>query len=86
MTSWRAAAILTGVLTLAALARDAFYAYDPTKDAWTELRTEVMPFAMKGSSFDVVTTPLADHGVTLFITAERKGLKVCLYKHSAPGK
>lgn len=26
------------------------------------------------------------HGVTLFFTTGQKGLKVCLYKHSAPGK
>jgi len=38
---------------------------------------------MKGSSFDVVATPVSNHGVTMFFTAERKGLKVSLYKHVA---
>lgn len=61
---------------------DKFHAYDSTTDAWKELPTEGMPFAMKGSSFDVVATPVASHGVTLFFTAQRKGLKVCLYKHA----
>jgi hypothetical protein len=60
---------------------DRFYSYNPATDAWKELSTEGMPFAMKGSSFDVVATPVTDHGVTLFFTAERKGLKIVLYKH-----
>ena len=51
-----------------------------------ELGTEGMPFRMKGSSFDVVATPVSNHGVTLFFTAERRGLKVFLYKHAAPRK
>jgi hypothetical protein len=63
---------------------DKFYSYNPKTDTWKELATEGMPFAMKGSSFDVVATPVADHGVTLFFTAQRKGLNVVLYKH-APG-
>jgi hypothetical protein len=61
---------------------DRFYSYNPAKDVWKELATEGMPFAMKGSSFDVVATPISNHGVTLFFTAQRKGLKVFLYKHS----
>lgn len=65
---------------------DKFYAYDAKADTWKELPTEGMPFAMKGSSFDVVATPVAAHGVTLFFTAARKGLKVCLYKHAAADK
>ena len=65
---------------------DKFYAMDPVKDAWKELGTEGMPFRMKGSSFDVVATPVSNHGVTLFFTAERRGLKVFLYKHTAPRK
>jgi hypothetical protein len=59
---------------------DRFYSFDPVKDAWKKLSTEGMPFRMNGSSFDVVTTPVANYGVTLFFTAERKGLKVYLYK------
>jgi hypothetical protein len=62
---------------------DKFYSFDPIKDAWKELSTEGMPFRMKGSSFDVVTTSVSNYGVTLFLTAERKGLKVYLYKHAA---
>jgi hypothetical protein len=65
---------------------DKFYALDPAKDAWKELSTEGMPFRMKGSPFDVVATPVSSHGVTLFFTAERKGLKVYLYKHTASRK
>jgi hypothetical protein len=61
---------------------DKFYAYNPTTDDWKELPTEGMPFPMKGNSFDVVATPVSNYGVTLFFTAERKGLKVCLYKHT----
>jgi hypothetical protein len=61
---------------------DKFYSYNPATDSWKELPTTGMPFQMKGSSFDVVSTPIANHGVTLFFTAERKGLKVCLYKHA----
>jgi hypothetical protein len=41
-----------------------------------------MPFAMKGSSFDVIAAPDSTHGVTMFVTGQRKGLKVCLYKHA----
>lgn len=59
---------------------DRFWSLDPIKDTWSELSTEGMPFRMKGSSFDVVATPVSNHGVTLFFTAERKGLKVCLFK------
>jgi len=62
---------------------DQFYSYNPARDTWTKLSTEGMPFKMSGSSFDVVATPIADHGVTLFFTAARKGLLVCLYKHTA---
>jgi hypothetical protein len=62
---------------------DKFYSVNPVTDTWTELSTEEMPFKMKGSSFDVVATPISNHGVTLFFTAERKGLKVCLYKRAA---
>jgi hypothetical protein len=62
---------------------DKLYSLDTAKDAWKELSTEGMPFRMKGSSFDVVATPVSNHGVTLFFTAERKGLKVYLYKHTA---
>ena len=58
----------------------------PIKDAWKELGTEGMPFRMKGSSFDVVATPVSNHGVTFFFTADRRGLKVFLYKHTAPRK
>jgi hypothetical protein len=65
---------------------DRFYSYNPAKDTWKELSTEGMPFSMKGSSFAVVATPVSDHGVTLFFTAERKGLKVCLYKHATASK
>jgi hypothetical protein len=61
---------------------DRFYSYEPARDRWNELPTEGMPFTMKGSSFDVVATPISNHGVTLFFTAQRKGLKVFLYKHS----
>jgi N-acetylneuraminic acid mutarotase len=49
---------------------DKFYSYNPATDAWKELSTEGMPFAMKGSSFDVVATPVASHGVTVFFTAQ----------------
>jgi hypothetical protein len=63
---------------------DRLYSYNPATDAWKELGTEGMPFSMTGNSFDVVATPIAGAGVTLFFTAPRKGLKVCLYKHSAP--
>jgi hypothetical protein len=63
---------------------DRLWSCNPVADTWTELSTEGMPFRMKGSPFDVVATPLASHGVTLFFTAERKGLKVCLYRHSSP--
>jgi hypothetical protein len=65
---------------------DRFYSFDPAKNAWKELSTKGMPFRMKGSSFDVVATPVLNYGVTLFFTAERKGLKVCLYKHTASRK
>jgi hypothetical protein len=65
---------------------DRFYCCNPTTNTWTELRTEGMPFQMKGSSFDVVATPISNHGVTLFFTAPRKGLKVCLYKHAGSQK
>jgi hypothetical protein len=65
---------------------DHFYSYHPGTDTWKELPTTGMPFAMKGSSFDVVATPIARHGVILFFTAERKGLKVCLHKHAVPGE
>jgi hypothetical protein len=61
---------------------DRFYSLNAAAETWKELSTKGMPFQMKGSSFDVVATPLSDHGVTLFFTAERKGLKVCLYKHA----
>ena len=61
---------------------DQFYALNAATEIWKELDTKGMPFQMKGSSFDVVATPLRNHGVTLFFTAERKGLKVCLYKHA----
>ena len=65
---------------------DKFYSFDAAEDAWKELGTEGMPFRMKGSSFDVVATPVSNYGVTLFFTAERKGLKVYLYKHTASRK
>ena len=65
---------------------DKFYSLAPAKDAWKELSTAGMPFRMKGSSFDVVATPVSNYGVTLFFTAERKGLKVYLYKHTASRK
>jgi hypothetical protein len=61
---------------------DQFYAFNADTEIWKELDTKGMPFQMNGSSFDVVATPLRNHGVTLFFTAERKGLKVCLYKHA----
>jgi hypothetical protein len=64
---------------------DRFYSYHPGTDTWKDLPTTGMPFAMKGSSFDVVATPIARHGVVLFFTAERKGLKVCLYNHAVSG-
>ena len=60
---------------------DRFYSLNATTETWKELSTKGMPFQMKGSSFDVVATPLSNHGATLFFTAERKDLKVCLYKH-----
>ena len=60
---------------------DQFYSLNATTDTWKELSTKGMPFRMKGSSFDVVATPVSSLGVTFFFTAERKGLKVCLYKH-----
>ncbi len=63
---------------------DKCYSLDPVKDAWKELGTEGMPFRMKGSSFGEVATPVSNHGVTLFFTAERRGLKVYLHKHMAP--
>jgi hypothetical protein len=59
------------------------FACDPTADTWKEITIKGMPFAMKGSSFDVVATPVSNHGVVLFFTAHAKGLKVCLYKHAA---
>jgi hypothetical protein len=65
---------------------DRFYSFNPITDTWKTLDTKGMPFAMKGSSFDVVATPVSNHGVILFFTAARKGLKVCLYRHAAPGK
>jgi hypothetical protein len=34
----------------------------------------------------VVATPVSNDGVTPFFTAERKGLKVYLYKHTASEK
>jgi len=58
-----------------------FYSLNATTGSWKALSTEGMPFSMKGSSFDVVATPLSTHGSTLFFTAESEGLKVCLYKH-----
>ena len=61
---------------------DRFYSLNAATATWKELSTKGMPFQMKGSSFDVVATPLSNHGVTFFFTAERKGLKVCLYKHA----
>jgi hypothetical protein len=60
---------------------DRLFSLNATTDAWKELGTRGMPFMMKGSPFDVVATPISSYGVTLFFTAERKGLKVCLYKH-----
>ena len=60
---------------------DQFYSLDAAADGWKELGVKGMPFQMKGSSFDVVATPISNHGVTFFFTAERKGLKVCLYKN-----
>ncbi|MGE3805093.1 MAG: amidohydrolase family protein, partial [Gemmataceae bacterium] len=62
---------------------DKFFALNPSTGKWRELSTEGMPFAMKGSSFDVIAAPVKNHGVTMFVTAPRKGLKVCLYKHAA---
>lgn len=59
------------------------FAFNPAADAWREIKTDGMPFAMKESSFDVVATPVSNHDVTLFFTAQAKGLKVCLYKHTA---
>ena len=61
-----------------------FFACNPTRDNWREIQTDGMPFAMKGSSFDVVATPVSTCGVVLFFTAQAKGLKVCLYKHATP--
>jgi hypothetical protein len=60
-----------------------FFACNPTTDTWKEVKTDGMPFAMKGSSFDVAAAPVSSHGVVLFFTAQAKGLKVCLYKHAA---
>jgi hypothetical protein len=62
---------------------DRFFSLNAASGTWKELGTQGMPFVMKGSSFDVVATPISSYRVTLFFTAERKGLKVCLYK---PGK
>ncbi len=62
---------------------DQFYSLNATTDTWKELSTQGMPFMMKGSSFDVVAAPVSNQGVTMFFTAQRKGLKVCLYKHAA---
>lgn len=59
-----------------------FFAFNPTRDHWMEIKTDGMPFAMKGTSFDVVATPVSNDGVVLFFTAQAKGLKVCLYKHA----
>jgi hypothetical protein len=61
---------------------DRFHALNAATAIWKELSVKGMPFQMKGSSFDVVATPLSDHGVTLFFTAERRGLKVYLYKQA----
>jgi hypothetical protein len=60
---------------------DKFLSFNPVTDSWKDLGTTGMPLQMKGSSFDVVATPISSDGVTLFFTAQRKGLKVCLYKH-----
>lgn len=65
---------------------DKFHSLNTVIDDWKELDAQSMPFKMKGSSFDVVATPVSNHGVTLIFTAERKGLKVCLYKHSETPK
>lgn len=60
-----------------------FYAYNPGSDAWKELKTEGMPFAMKGTSHHVVGVPVSNHGVNLFFTSGPRGMKVYLYKHAA---
>ena len=60
------------------------FACDPTADAWREVPTD-LPFALKGSSFDAVATPVPEHGVVLVFTGPTKGLKVWLYK-PAPAK
>jgi hypothetical protein len=61
---------------------DKFYSYNPATDAWKDLGTTGMPFAMKGNGYDVVATPVSTYGVTLFFTAPPKGLKVYLYRHA----
>ena len=62
---------------------DKFYSYSPATDTWKDLGTTGVPFTMKGNGYDVVATPVPTYGVTLFFTAPQKGLKVCLYRHSA---
>jgi len=62
---------------------DRFFSLNATTDAWQELSMKGLPFAMQGSPFDVIATPLPDHGVTFFFTAASKGPKVCLYRHRA---
>jgi hypothetical protein len=60
-----------------------FYAFDPGADAWEKLGTEGMPFALGGSAHHVVATPVTTYGVTFFFTSPARGLRVCLYRHSA---
>ncbi len=43
-----------------------------------------MPFALQGSAHHVVAAPVPTYGVTFFFTSPARGLKVCLYRHTAP--
>ena len=58
------------------------FACNPTADDSMEVKTTELPFAMKGTSFDVVATPVSNYGVILFFTAPAKGAKVYLYRHA----
>lgn len=69
---------------LLALHKDGgFHALNPNTRAWRELKTEGLPFAMKGTSHHLVAAPISTHGVILFFTSGSRGLKVYLYKHAA---